>query len=129
MQNTISNNDDLIDRRVIIERIEELKLERDNFISEHGEEKLDEFNLSIEGKELQTLEALQSEAEEYAQDWKYGEQLIRRSYFEQAMDEMIEDSYELPKNLPSWMSIQLDYEALEQDYTSVDFDGVEYLIR
>ena len=41
---------------------------------------------------------------------------------------MVADCYAMPE-LPSFMTVTLDYDALEQDYTSVDFDGVEYLIR
>ena len=79
--------------------------------------------------ELCALSDLAEECEQYASDWQYGEDLIRRSYFEEYMDEMVDGCYELPKDMPFWMSIKLDYKALEMDYTSVDFDGVEYLIR
>ncbi len=82
-----------------------------------------------DAEELRILTALADECADYSADWKYGETLIRRSYFESYMDEMVEDCYTLPKDAPSWMSIELDYDALEQDYMSVDFDGVEYLIR
>lgn len=118
MKNTISNMDDVIDSRDIIERIEELT------------EQCEAFYLDLEEyQELCTLSDLAEECEDYASDWQYGEQLIRRSYFEQYMDEMVEDCYELPKDMPCWMSIKLDYIALKQYYTSIDYDGVEYLIR
>lgn len=112
---TFTNTDKVIDSRDIIERIEELEV-----MDERDEE---------ESKELEVLKALADECADYASDWQYGETLIHRSYFESYMDEMVEDCYELPKDLPYWMSIKLDYDALEQDYTSVDFDGEEYLIR
>ena len=113
-----TNTDNVIDSRDIIERIEEL-------------EALIADNEATQGdiSEFETLTILQKECEEYSSDWSYGESLIRRSYFEQYMDEIVEDCYELPKDLPYWMTIKLDYDALEQDYISVDFDGVEYLIR
>ena len=82
-----------------------------------------------EAHELAALQALQEEAEDYCPDWTYGAQLIRGSYFEQAMDEMVADCYTLPKDMPFWMSIKLDYDALQQDYTGVDFDGVTYWVR
>ena len=110
--------DDTIDSRDIIERIEELTDECESSYLDY-----DEY------MELCTLSDLAEECEQYSSDWQYGEQLIRRDYFETAMDEMVEDCYTLPKDMPFWMSIKLDYDALEQDYTSVDYDGVEYLIR
>lgn len=108
-----TNTDDVIDSRDIIKRIEELE-------SDHQED---------EAEELATLKALAVECEKYSSDWEYGETLIHRNYFKEYMDEMIEDCYELPRNIPYWISITIDYDALEQDYTTIDFDGEEYLIR
>lgn len=82
-----------------------------------------------DAEELRILVELAEECKALASDWKYGEALIHRDYFETYMDRMVEDCYTLPKDMPSWMSIVLDYDALEQGYSSVDFDGVEYLIR
>ena len=114
----IDNSQDVIDSLDIIERIEELRrMEVGDNMSED------------ETSELATLETLSNECSGYSSDWEYGETLIRRSYFEQYMDEMVADCYEMPKDLPSFMTITLDYYALEQDYASVDYDGVEYLIR
>jgi hypothetical protein len=45
------------------------------------------------------------------------------------MDEMVSECYELPKDLPFWMTITYDYDALRQDYTKLDFDGVAYFVR
>jgi len=82
-----------------------------------------------DAEELRILLELADECSSMASDWEYGETLIHRSYFEEYMDEMVQDWYTLPADMPSWMSIKLDYDALEQDYSSVDFDGQEYLIR
>lgn len=109
----IENDQDVIDSRDVIARIEALQ----------GTE--DEGEL----KELAALEALAKEAEGYAPDWQHGEALIRDSYFESYMDEMLEDCGELPKDLPCYLSITVDYKALQMDYTSVEFDGVTYWIR
>lgn len=144
MNNTISNTDDIIDSRDVIARIEELqddKLTLQNAIADAIEK--EDSDLAIEcarqelanwldnenGLELAALEKLASEAEGYAPDWTYGEQLIHDDYFEQAMDEMIAECYELPKDLPFWMTVTYDYIALKQDYTSVDFDGQTYWVR
>lgn len=135
-----TNTDSVIDSRDIIERIEELEIKL-NTLWEVEKEDIP-FDVFLEtlysasnhigldvADEYKILKALAEECEQYASDWEYGETLIHRDYFEQYMDEMIEDCYELPKDLPYWMSIKLDYDALEQDYTSVYFDGEEFLIR
>lgn len=147
MKNAISNMGDTIDSRDIIDHIAELEDTRDSlqtayddavFDNQDNEElaamitardELDAWNNSGEAEELRILNALQDEAAGYSPDWTYGSQLIRESYFEQAMDEMIEECYELPKDLPFWMTISYDYDALKQDYTEVDFDGVTYYVR
>lgn len=140
MANTISNMDDTIDSRDVIERIEELQTELEEYHDEQATTLSFEYALqdaanfpehAEEYAELTALLALQEEAEGYCPDWTYGAQLIRDSYFEQAMDEMIEDCYgeQYSKDLPSFMTITLDYAALQSDYTSVDFDGITYWVR
>ena len=70
-------------------------------------------------------------------DWQYGETLIRRSYWVKYIEQLIDDCYEMPKPLKSdqwpYRHMTIDYKAAadeaEVDYISVDFDGVEYLIR
>lgn len=115
MTREISNSDDVIDSRDVIERIAELQGTNDPETLE----------------ELTALLALQDEAEGYAPDWKYGAQLIRDSYFVTAMQELCDDIGDLPKDLPSYFEI--DWEAtarnLQVDYTSVEFDGVTYWVR
>lgn len=125
MANTITNDDDIIDSRDIIERIEELN---SYDISDLSDEDIEE---------LRTLKALAEEAEPESSDWIHGETLIRRSYFVEYITETIHDCYEMPKKMTSgqwpYRHMYIDYEAAtreaEQDYASVDFDGVEYLIR
>jgi len=58
----------------------------------------------------------------------YPQTLIRESYFETEMDEMVASCYELPK-LPDFMTVVLDYRALQQDYSSVDVNGIDYFCR
>lgn len=118
MSNVIKNTDNVIDSRDIIERIEELLS-----IDINDED----FKSSME--EYDALISLQEQCENYVDDWEYGVTLIHEDHFEQYMDEMIEDCYELPKDLPSWVKITYDYDALKRDYIEVDFDGVTYFIR
>lgn len=146
MTNTIRNTDDTIDSRDVIARIEKLTEERvelENAIEgaldgsttdaerEVLKQALADWLDSEEGLELAALEKLAEEAEGYAADWKYGKQLIRDSYFEEAMDEdeMIANCDDFGKDLPFWATITLDYSALQQDYSAVDFDGVTYWVR
>ena len=85
-------------------------------------------------QEMQTLTAIMKDLkgyggdEQYRGDW-YPVTLIRYSYFETAMDELIADCYEVPKDLPSFMTITLDYVALQQDYTLTEIDGITYYYR
>ena len=134
MTNAISNTDNTIDSRDVIARIEELEAARDlEGEIQYGEESnptaLEEFDNSEEGQELTALKALAEQGEDYAPDWEYGAQLIHEDYFEEAMDELLEDCGDIPKDLPSYLTITVDYDALEQDYTELDFDGQTYYIR
>lgn len=86
--------------------------------------------------ELAELRKLASECEGYA-DWKYGETLIARSYWVDYIRELIDDCYEMPKDLDSgkwpYRHMTMDYDAAakeaEDDYASVELFGNEYLIR
>lgn len=127
--NTLSH-DDIIDVRDIIERIEELESSKDN----HEQDPEGGHWSDEEEQELITLTAIMEDLkgnggdEQWRGDW-YPVTLIRESYFEEYMDEMVADCYEVPKNLPSFMTITLDYVALQMDYTSTEIDGVTYLYR
>jgi hypothetical protein len=115
-----TNSDDLIDSRDVIEAIAWLTEE-----PEEGEE------LEVDD-DLEALKALAEEAEQYAADWRYGEVLIRDSYFkEYAMD--LADSIGAIDSNAGWPLSYIDWDdaadALRSDYTSVEFDGVTYWVR
>lgn len=131
---TISNMDDMIDSRSVIERIEELEAERD----EYQERDLTEpLTLSWsqahddDAAELVALKALAEEAEGCA-DWKYGEALIRDSYFRDYAEQLADDIGAINSEA-RWPNNCIDWERaageLQMDYTSVDFDGITYWIR
>lgn len=123
MTTDISNTDDIIDVRDIIARVDELTpIDDDQALSE--EDKLELIALE------NLLEALKGNGadEEWKGDW-YPVTLIRDSYFETAMDELIDDIGEMPKNIPSYLKITVDYDALQMDYTPVEYDGVTYWYR
>jgi len=102
-----------LDSRDIIERIEELK-------------DMDDRDAD-ESKELKALKELADECEGCS-DWEHGETLINVLDFESRMDEMIDDCYDLPE-LPCFMRISIDYDALRMDYMEVSLFNESYLIR
>lgn len=65
-------------------------------------------------------------------DWKYGATLIRETHFKDYAQQLAEDIGAVNKD-QSWPNNCIDWDQaareLEMDYTSVAFDGVEYLIR
>lgn len=114
----ISNSDDVIDSRQVIERIEELQ----------GNDERDQD----ENRELTSLLALQEEAEGYSSDWKYGAILVRDSYFKDHAQELAEDIGAINSDA-TWPNNCIDWDQaareLQMDYTSVEFDGVTYWVR
>lgn len=114
----ITNAEDIIDSRDIIERINEL--------SE------DDSRTAEETEELAALQTLAEEASGYAPDWEYGETLIRDSYFEDYARQLAEDIGAV-KDDATWPNNCIDWaratRELQSDYTAVDFAGVTYWIR
>ena len=124
MTNEINNYEDMIDSRDVIARIEELESDLELASDDEEKEEIQE--------ELNPLKELATEAEGYAADWNYGEQLIRDSYFTKYAQELAED-IGATNNEQSWPYTCIDWDQaaneLKMDYTSVDFDGVDYWIR
>lgn len=162
MAREISNSEDVIDSRDVIERIEELESEWQDLVDTvtDAEDTLADANdptsaiadnpseiVELEGAvdsakdELEQwdtdngdeLKALKELAEEGggSPDWKYGESLIRDSYWTEYVQQLLEDCGDLPKDLPHYIEIDWERTArnIQVDYFSVDFDGVEYWIR
>ncbi len=148
MTREVSNSEDIIDSRDIIRRIRELEsdmdtahseamveagAEEDEFpsLDEWLKQEADDYKRSnqAEAAELIALRALEEEAEAYSADWRHGATLIRDSYWAEYAQELVNETESL--NAPDYVVI--DWEAtaenLKADYTSVDFDGVEYWIR
>lgn len=137
----ISNQDDQIDSRQVIARIEELESllsiddDEDDETEDMDTDPLGEVDLyEEEREELGVLRALAEEASA-SPDWTYGETLIRRSYFVEYAEQLAEDCGEIPESMDTWplRYMSIDWEAaadaLECDYISVDYGNVEYLIR
>jgi hypothetical protein len=138
-----TNMDDVIDSRDVIARIQELEDELQD-LEDAADEAADDtvrcaeimaeieaWKAGDDGQELKALRALASEAEDYAPDWQHGETLIRESYWPTYARQLVEDTGELPKDLPDWIVIDWDSTAdnLLIDYTPVDFGGVTYFVR
>ena len=153
-----SNQDDYIDSRDVISRIDELSDEIDELgghelrptatrdvwevredsdggwtiVDGHHASEGDAREAYTEEQttELEVLEALQDEAS--GGDWEHGATLIRETYFEEYARQLADDIGAIDANA-TWPANCIDWERaadeLQQDYTSVDYDGEEYLIR
>jgi hypothetical protein len=123
---TVDKYQDILDSRDILKRIEELESDLEDSVD-------DAEVCDLIHEELDPLKALAEEASA-ASDWKYGETLIRDSYFRDYAEELAEDIGAIDSNLAGrWPYTHIDWDAaadaLKQDYQPVDFDGVTYWIR
>lgn len=141
---TIDNSQDVMDSRDIIERLEELRAERDEFVDELGDgmaeaDALENWctNNPEDAEELAALEAFAAQLEGYG-DWAHGDSVIRESYFTAYIEEIIDDCYpDAAKSANSgewpYRHMSMDFEAAadeaKADYTEAEFNGVTYLMR
>lgn len=128
MSDSISNTEDMIDSRDVIERLAELAGMWAAHQNDPEEPEPDDSEL----EELRTLTALVEEAEGYSDDWQYGATLIHESYFTEYAKELAEDIGAIDSDA-HWPSTYIDWEAaagaLKMDYAAVDFDGQTYYVR
>ena len=145
MSTSFNNQDEIIDSRDIIARIEELEGELDAVKEDNAgmplieetwewiDVNVKQWHESDEGIELKELQALAAECEGYS-DWSHGTELIREDYFVEHITRIIDDCYELPRG-DGWpyTHLTMDYEAAakdaEQDYALVSFGNQDYFIR
>lgn len=130
----ISPNQDLIDIRDVIERYEELEQTKQD---SQGEEGGASQWLEEEETELKLLESLlealkgRGGDEQWKGDW-YPITLIREDYFEDYAKSLAEDIGAIDANA-AWPNNCIDWEQaayeLEQDYTTVEYDGVTFYYR
>lgn len=131
--NRITNDEDLIDSRDIIARIDQLSVLRQAGPVDLGNDEDNETDQDTLFHELAALEALAKEASDYSGDWEYGATtLIRDSYFVEYAQEFA-DVIGAVRGDGRWPTYCIDWEwaarDLQQDYASVDFDGVSYWVR
>lgn len=125
----ITNDADFIDSRDIIARIAHLEQLRQPGPVDLGPDDNDTDQDTLFA-ELAMLETIQNDCN--WGDWQYGATLIRDSYFETYARELAED-IGVFKEDAGWPHDCIDWErateALQQDYTQVEFNGVTYWIR
>jgi hypothetical protein len=124
----ITNSEDMLDSRDIQERIDWLESD-----AASGDEYSDQ-DCEAFAEELKKLANLK---EQYINDygdssWGYGAQFIRDSYFEEYAMQLADDIGAINEK-QSWPSMYIDWErateALQMDYTEVDYDGIIYWTR
>lgn len=130
------NSADTLDIRDLIERIEELRSERDNH-NEDEESILWSHVYEDEAEELAALESFVEEMKGYGGDhqWEgdwYPVTLIRESYWRDYVQEFAEDIGAIKPDM-GWPYNHIDWSAaadeLLMDYGQADYDGVTYYYR
>jgi len=126
----ITNGEDILDTRTIEDRIRYLETDHDDCGEVDSSD--DRCPDRIEHDELQTLRALR---DDYSggEGWLDGSTLIRDSYFKEYAEDMASEITDYDPRRTSWPFTCIDWDKaaddLKMDYTSVDFDGVEYWTR
>ena len=119
-----SNSDDTIDSRDIVARIEYLT----DFLATQEEGTEAEATAS---QERDTLTALRDGLDD--SEFDFGMTLVRDSYFEDYAREQADDMHGEAMRAASWPFNHIDWsaaaDAMQQDYTSVEFEGVTYWAR
>ena len=82
----------------------------------------------LEINQINTLEDEISNSE-----WEYGLFLVDEDDFQEYCEDLVSDIGDLPKDLPSYISNNIDWEGvaedLKVDYSEVEFRGTNYLYR
>lgn len=90
-----------------------------------------EFDIPINMDEEERLDFVSDEIS--SSEWDYGLQLIDEDGFQEYCEDLVSDIGDLPKDLPSYISNNIDWSGvaddLRQDYSEVKFRGTTYLYR
>jgi hypothetical protein len=125
----VDNDQDVIDTRHIIERIEELESQIDEDAEDNPEKPETAGLTDDEVVELNTLRELLEECELYFEDTHYGVALIRDDYFTEYAKQFADDIGAISDDA-KWPCNHIDWDAaaeeLQVDYTPVEYDGVTY---
>ena len=83
--------------------------------------------------ELEVIEDINELENSVGSEWSYGVTLIDEDDFQDYCEELVSDIGYLPKDLPSYISNNIDWEGvaedLKVDYSEVTFRGTSYLYR
>jgi hypothetical protein len=111
----------ILDTRDLQKRLEEL---------EEIEADCKENNVAEDADEAEELTELRNMVDEIY-DWKDGATLIPVDDFTEYVQDMLDVTGEVPKDIPSFVVI--DWEAtaenLKSDYSEIDYQGETYLYR
>ena len=131
MAKSINNYDDIIDSRDVIEALENLENEFEDWKENETAETVNDETNFPEYDELVSLRKFAEEGEGYG-DWSSGETLIRDSYFTEYAEQLAEDIGAIDRNA-NWPKNHIDWDAaaeeLKSDYTCISFDGIDYWMR
>src|ERR1017187_1145821 len=116
----VSNKEDLLDSRDVIEWLEELRDERQAIVDarDDTDASKEDMELAIKtlaewdeenGVEFNALMDLDKEGDDYAPDWRHGASLIRDSYFKDYAQQLAEDIGAIP-NDAKWPCNCIDWE-------------------
>ena len=83
--------------------------------------------------ELEVIEDINELENSVGSEWSYGVTLIDEDDFQDYCEELVSDIGDLPKDLPSYISNNIDWEGIAEDlkvdYSEVEFRGTSYLYR
>jgi hypothetical protein len=137
-----------LDTRTLSEESEDLKQQiLDSFLENfpHYEDITDTFeDIRFEEEEIQswkedwldeivTITDIEKLEDEVGSEFDYGVTLIDEDDFEEYCEELVSDIGDLPRDLPSYISNNIDWSGvaddLRVDYSAVNFRGTTYLFR
>jgi hypothetical protein len=142
VKQNIDNGQDIMDSRDVIEALEEMETERQDLLdqiedAEEADDKIDAERAlrdwdETTGPEFEALKAFCEEGEGATSDWIHGATLIRDDYFKEYAQQFAEDIGAINREA-SWPNSCIDWDEaadeLQQDYSSIEFDGVTYWVR
>lgn len=95
------------------------------------EEEIESWKSDFEDelKQIEEIDTIENECSEFS----FGETLIDEDDFEEYCEELVSDIGYLPKELPSFISNNIDWSGvaddMKQDYSEIDYQGNTYLYR
>lgn len=83
--------------------------------------------------ELKQIEEIDNIENEVGSEFEYGCTLIPEDDFEEYCEDLVSDIGDLPKDLPSYISNNIDWSGVANDlivdYSEVEYQGTTYLYR